>query len=264
MNSPRRPSDSISRKPLELPDPVIDVHDVIAGLEFGKIREEAGSTDLAAGAFDGGSDVEQIGVAKDCELRVGKRDAFGKRRANENQGGSFGGGFRGKSCGGFFGFAEDVGHFVLAADVGVALEFAKTRGSEIDLAAGGELRFHFGKARGDIAVITRTRAGSSARIAEPPSCCERCSCSSSMREVLAVARSHSSRIPEIVGNLRRIRLAVALVIFRRGFRCFLSASRSVPGSSRKAIGRRELSASSRSEAVPASFCHPPSRRIPNP
>ena len=97
-------------------------------------------THFTAGAIDGGSDVEKLGVAKDGEIGVGKRDTFGEGSTDEDQGGGFGGSFRGEAGGGFFGFAENVRDFVLAADVGVALEFAKTGGGEIDLAAGGEAR----------------------------------------------------------------------------------------------------------------------------
>ena len=52
------------RKPFKLADTVIDMHDVIARLEFGKIGEEAGSANFAAGSFDGGGNIEKIRVAK--------------------------------------------------------------------------------------------------------------------------------------------------------------------------------------------------------
>ena len=69
----------------ELADAVIDVDDEVAGLEFGEIAEEAGGADFAAGAIDGGGDFEEIGVAEERELGVGKSDAFGEGRANEQE-----------------------------------------------------------------------------------------------------------------------------------------------------------------------------------
>ena len=68
---------------VELADAVVDVDDEVAGLELGKIAEETGSADFAAGTLNGRGDVEQIGVAKKCDARFGKRDAFGERRANK-------------------------------------------------------------------------------------------------------------------------------------------------------------------------------------
>ena len=69
----------------ELADAVIDVDDEVAGFQFGEIAEESGGANFAAGALDGGSDVEEIGVAKERELGFGKRDAFGERRADQEQ-----------------------------------------------------------------------------------------------------------------------------------------------------------------------------------
>src|SRR5260370_5105949 len=63
-------------KSLELADAVIDVDDIVAGLQLGKIAEETGSANFAAGALDRGCDVEQIGVTKKREPRVGTRDAL--------------------------------------------------------------------------------------------------------------------------------------------------------------------------------------------
>ena len=78
----------------ELADAVIDVDDVVAGFEFGEIAEEAGGANFAAGAFDGGSGFEEIGVAEEGELGVGKSDAFGERRAHQEQRGGFVGALR--------------------------------------------------------------------------------------------------------------------------------------------------------------------------
>src|SRR5260370_40276764 len=70
-------------KSLELADAVIDVDDIVAGLQLGKIAEETGSANFAAGALDRGCDVEKIGVTKKREPGVGKRDAFSKGSADQ-------------------------------------------------------------------------------------------------------------------------------------------------------------------------------------
>ena len=90
---------------------------------------------------------------------IGKGDAFGERRADQEQRGGFVGALGGEAGGGVFGFAEDVGRFVFAADVGEALDFAGAGGGEQDFAAIGELGFHFGHAGDDVAVEARAGAG---------------------------------------------------------------------------------------------------------
>ncbi len=50
MNSPRAAVGLDLAEAFELADAVIDVDDVVAGLEFGEIAEEAGGADFAAGA----------------------------------------------------------------------------------------------------------------------------------------------------------------------------------------------------------------------
>src|SRR5260370_4756201 len=102
-------------KALELADAVIHMDDVVAGLQLGKIAEEAGSTNLAAGALDGGGDVEEIGVAEKRKPGIEKRDAFGEKRANQQHGGGFLRAFGGKSSSGGRRFAQEVGDFGFAA-----------------------------------------------------------------------------------------------------------------------------------------------------
>src|SRR6266850_673204 len=70
-------------KPFELTDAVVHVHDEIAGLQLGEVAEEAGGSNLAAGALDGWRDVEEIRMAVESQLSFRKRDAFRKRRANQ-------------------------------------------------------------------------------------------------------------------------------------------------------------------------------------
>src|ERR1700676_63899 len=136
----------------ELADAVIDVDDEVSGFQVGEIAEEAGGANFAAGAIDGGGDVEEISVAEECKRGIGKGDAFGERRANEEQGGGFVRAFGSEAGGGIFGFAENVGDFVFAGNVGEAFEFAGASGGEKDFAAGGELRFDFAHARDHIAM----------------------------------------------------------------------------------------------------------------
>src|SRR5260370_32999467 len=50
-------------KSLKLTNAVIHVDHIIAGLQLGKIAEEAGGANFAAGAFHGGCDVENVGMA---------------------------------------------------------------------------------------------------------------------------------------------------------------------------------------------------------
>src|SRR5260370_246422 len=123
--------------------------------------EKAGSTDLAAGAVDGGGDVEEIGVAEKRKPGIEKRDAFGERRANQQHGGGFLRAFGGKAGSGVLGFAKDVGNFVFAADVGEAFDFASAGGRQENLAAGFELGLHVRHAGDNVAVKARagTRGG---------------------------------------------------------------------------------------------------------
>ncbi len=55
---------------IELADAVVDVHDEIAGLEIGEIAEESGGANLAGGPLDGGSDVEEVRVAEERDVRL--------------------------------------------------------------------------------------------------------------------------------------------------------------------------------------------------
>src|SRR6267378_8519778 len=63
-------------KSFELADAVIHMDHIVSGLQLGKVAEETGCANLAAGAFDRGGDVEKIGVAEKREPGAGKRDAF--------------------------------------------------------------------------------------------------------------------------------------------------------------------------------------------
>src|SRR6266403_400044 len=146
-------------KAFELADAVIHVDDVVSGFEFGKIAEETGGADFAAGALDGGSDVEKIGVAEERDVGFGKGDAFGERSANQQHSGGFVGAFGGESGGGVFGFAENVGDFVFAADIGEALDFPGAGGGEENGSAGSKLGLDVGHAGNNVAVETSAGPG---------------------------------------------------------------------------------------------------------
>ncbi len=122
------------------------------GFEFREIAEEARGADFAAGAVQRRRDLEEVGIAEQREFRVWERHAFGERRADQQQRGGFMGALRGESRRGVFGFAQDVGRFVFAADVREALQLAGAGGGQQNLAAIGELRFHIAHAGDDVAV----------------------------------------------------------------------------------------------------------------
>src|SRR6202050_207983 len=65
----------------------------------------------------------------------------------------------GESGGGIFGFAEDVGRLVLAADVGETFQLAGAGGGEQNFASIRELRFHVRHAGDYVAVKSRAWPG---------------------------------------------------------------------------------------------------------
>src|SRR5262249_4844086 len=109
---------------IELTDAVIDVHDVVAGLQIGKVAEETGGANLAAGALDGGQDVEEVGVAEESDLGVRKRHALREGRTNQQKRSGFLDAFGDESRGSIFGFAEHIEDFVFASDIAEAFKFA--------------------------------------------------------------------------------------------------------------------------------------------
>src|SRR5216684_4161742 len=126
-------------KSLELADAVVHVNYVVAGLQLGKIAEETRGANFAAGSVDRGRNVKKIGVTKKREPGVGKGDAFGEGRANEQHSGGFLRAFGGEAGSGIFGFAEYVGDFILAADVREAFDFSGARSGQENGSAGSEL-----------------------------------------------------------------------------------------------------------------------------
>src|SRR5580704_14076524 len=68
---------------LELADTVIDVDYEIAWLEFREIAEETGGADFATRAVQRWSDLEEVGIAVERELRLRERYAVGKRGADQ-------------------------------------------------------------------------------------------------------------------------------------------------------------------------------------
>ena len=132
--------------------------DKVAGLKIGEIAEESRRADFFAGTLDAWGDVKEIGIAVKGERRVRKRDAVGKRRANEDETGGFERAFGGESRGGIFRFAKDVRDFVFARNIGEALQFTGARGGKIDGSARGEFRFYGSDAGDNIAVKTAAGA----------------------------------------------------------------------------------------------------------
>src|SRR3989454_2341517 len=144
-------------KSLELADAVVHVDHVIAGLQLGKIAEETGSANFAAGAFDRGGDVEKIGVAEECKPGAGKGDAFREGRANQQHGSGFVRTLGGETGGGVFRFAEHVGDFIFTADVRKALDLSGAGSGQENRPAGNELGLYVAHAGNHIAVKTRAR-----------------------------------------------------------------------------------------------------------
>src|ERR1700730_1192859 len=209
-------------KTFELADAVIYVHNKIAGPEFGKVREEAAGAHLAAGTFDGGRDIEKIGVAVQSELGFRECGALWKRRTNQDQGCVFAGTFRSESRSRFFGLAQDIRYFVFSADVGEAFQLSSAGGSEKYGAAGSELGLNFSEAGDHIAVEPGAGAGDQLEALR-----------TGLREAeliqlkaggLGESAPPVFHVPEKVGDFRRIGATVALVIYdgrfeevRRGF-----------------------------------------------
>src|SRR5260370_18056424 len=103
-------------KSLELPDAVVHMDHIIAGLQFGKIAEETRSANFAAGPFDRGRDIKKVGMTEKRKPGIGKRDAFREGGADQQHRGGFVRGLGGEAGGGIFRFTENVGDFVFAAD----------------------------------------------------------------------------------------------------------------------------------------------------
>src|SRR6266478_4730739 len=143
-------------KSLELADAMVNVDHVVTGLQLGKIAEETGSANFAAGAFDRGRNVEKIGVSEKGKASIGKGDAFGERCANQQHGRGFVRALRGESGGSIFRFAKHVGHFVFSANVRKALDLSGAGSGQENRPSGRELGLHVAHAGNDIAVKTRT------------------------------------------------------------------------------------------------------------
>src|SRR5439155_22684439 len=94
-------------KAFEPADAMIHVDDKIAGFKISEIAEESRRADFFAGTLDAWSDVAEIGIAVRGERRVRKRDAVGKRRANEDATGGVERACGGERRGGIFRFAKD-------------------------------------------------------------------------------------------------------------------------------------------------------------
>src|SRR5215471_2559371 len=214
-------------KAFKLADAVVDVDDEVARLEFGKIAEETGGADLAAGTLDGGRNVEEVSVTVKSDLGFRKSHTSGKRSAKENEGGGFGRVFRSEAGGGFFGFTEDVRDFVFATDVGKAFEFAEAGGGEIGSATGGELGFDAAETGNDIAV--EARGGTRSELEARASVGDEAELLEFNARAFEKGAMEFGFAPKIVGDLRGVGLAVALVVFSGGFEMLAGGFAKVDG-----------------------------------
>jgi hypothetical protein len=190
---------------------MINMNYEVARLELGEIAEETGGANLSAGTLNGGGYLEQVGIPKERDLGLGKGYAIGERRAHEQEASGFLGGFGGESGGGVFRLAEDVGHFVLAADIGEAFELAGACGSENDSAARSYLRFDFAHAGDDVAVKAWAGPGGQLELGMRTDV-ERQMLKVDLRCFLE-GGSEFFLVPEVMVGGGRVGLAVALVVF---------------------------------------------------
>ena len=144
-------------QPFELPNAVIHVHDVIAGLQRGKVRQKTRRLLLPARPLERQRNVKQVCVSVESELRAGKRDPRRKRCPQQNQSRRLNRSFRLNSRANIVRFTEHIRHFVFPADVRQALAFARAGSGQKHGAACAELRFHFSDARHYVAMKPRTR-----------------------------------------------------------------------------------------------------------
>src|SRR5260370_38986797 len=200
---------------------MVNVDHVVAGLQLGEIAEETGGANFAAGAFDRGRNVEKIGMPEKGKASVGKGDAFGEGRTNQEHGRGFLRGRGGDAGGSIFRFAKHVRDFILAANVRKALDLSGAGSSQENRPSGRELGLHVAHAGNDIAVKTRTGSRGELELGNG---------TKSERELLDVnlrgffQRGGEFRFgPEIVRSGGRIGVPVTLVIFRRGGEVLLSS-----------------------------------------
>src|SRR5258708_29498370 len=207
-------------KSLELADAMIHVNHIVGGLQLGKIAEETGSANFAAGPLDRGRNVEKIGMSEKGKASIGKGDAFGERCANQQHGRGFVRALRGESGGSIFRFAKHVGHFVFSANVRKALDLSGAGSGQENRPSGRELGLHVAHAGNDIAVKTRTGPRGELALGNG---------TNSESKLLDVnlrgffqSNGEFSFGPEIVGGWGRVGVAVTLVIFCCGCEMLLS------------------------------------------
>ena len=143
---------------LELADAVVDVDDVVAGLQLGKIAEEAGRLGAALASRPAGMVSNNVPGPEDGDARIEKHDAIGEwRAAQDHRGNTAGRGVLGEARAGgiLFDLAETEWNLVFVAKIDVTFEFAQTfRGEQNALARGNALA-RFGHERGHVAVKAR-------------------------------------------------------------------------------------------------------------
>ena len=97
-------------------------------------------------------------LPKQREVYFREGHARGKRRTHQEEPGSLRSAFRGETRRGFFGFAQNVGDLVFAADVGVAFEFSGAGGGEEHRSASRDLRADIAQTGDDVSMESRAGA----------------------------------------------------------------------------------------------------------
>ena len=142
----------------EAANPVIDMDHVIAGLEVAEVAGKGGKLGAFAGPFSGRNGFEQIAVSINGEGNLGKRDALGKRRADESDCGQRSAHrFVGETAGSIITkLAEAVRQLVVAAKIGKALELAQGGAGDDHRLTRLDAAARLGEKCGDVAVITNS------------------------------------------------------------------------------------------------------------
>src|SRR5260370_37986996 len=190
------------------------VDHIIAGLQLGKIAEEAGGANFAAGAFNGGCDVEKVGMAEKGKAGVRKRDPFRERGADQQHPRGFLRALGSEAGGSIFRFAKHIGHFILAADIREALDLSGACGGQENGSGGSELGLYVSHTGNNVAVKTSTGPRGKLELRRGTDS-ERESLDVNLGSFFKRCRQFRFR-PEVVRGGGGAGVTVALVIIRRG------------------------------------------------
>ncbi len=170
MNSPRRPSDSIKRRPSNWPMPWSTCTTKSPGFNSAKSAKKPEVRILRLGRSTAGVTSNRSALPNRVSFTSGNATPAAKGARINEQPRRFRSALGGETGGGFFGFAEDVRHFVFAADIGVALEFARAGRGQENGATGGDLRLHVAETGNDVAVEARAWPGTQFKTLAVGSC----------------------------------------------------------------------------------------------